>query len=252
MQTYDLIMLAVLIGAGIFGAVKGFAWQIASLASLIISYFVAYRYRDDVSKYIDAEPPWNAIVAMLLLYVGTSFAIWIGFRLFSGLIDKVRLKEFDRHLGAIFGMLKGAILCLLITMFGMTLLGAQQQAAICQSRSGYFIAQVLQRADGILPHEVGEVVGPYLEKLDQQLRDGGVETDEKGFWEKAIPGAGNSQDGNSFGSNNLEPNSFSENLTGRRTRAGDSSGAPPSAGQWNTTIPWSQARQPDAGNPVQR
>jgi uncharacterized membrane protein required for colicin V production len=99
-QTYDLIMLAILIGAAIFGAIKGFAWQIASIASLAISYVVAYRYRDQVATYIDAEPPWNSILAMLLLYVGTSFATWIGFRVFSGMIDKVKLKEFDRHLGS--------------------------------------------------------------------------------------------------------------------------------------------------------
>jgi len=225
MQTYDLIMLAILIGAAIFGAVKGFAWQIASIASLVISYIVAYRYRDQVATYIDAEPPWNSILAMLLLYVGTSFAIWIGFRLFSGMIDKVKLKEFDRHLGAIFGMLKGSILCLLITMFGMTLLGSQQQAAICQSKSGYFIAQVLQRADGVLPQEVNDVVGPYLEQLDKQLREGGVQTQENGeFWNSTLP--------------NLN--------SGERSRGGDSSGAPPASQPWNLTPPWTQAQQGEA------
>ncbi len=66
----------------------------------------------------------------------TSFVIWVGFRLLSGVIDVVRLKEFDRHLGAAFGLAKGAIFCLLITMFAMTLLGPKQQEAICQSRSG--------------------------------------------------------------------------------------------------------------------
>jgi membrane protein required for colicin V production len=222
-QTYDLIMLAVLIGAGIFGAVKGFAWQIASIASLAISYVVACRYREQAATYIDAEPPWNSILAMLLLYVGTSFAIWIGFRVFSGMIDKVKLKEFDRHLGAILGMLKGSILCLLITMFGMTLLGSQQQEAICQSRSGYFIAQVLQRADGVLPKEVNEVVGPYLDRLDQQLRDGGVQAapSDGNFWESTLP---NSNSGNG-------------------TRAGESGGAPPASQDWNFSAPWNQAQQ---------
>jgi membrane protein required for colicin V production len=224
-QTYDLIMLAILIGAAIFGAIKGFAWQIASIASLAISYVVAYRYRDQVATYIDAEPPWNSILAMLLLYVGTSFAIWIGFRVFSGMIDKVKLKEFDRHLGAILGMLKGSILCLLITMFGMTLLGSQQQAAICQSKSGYFIAQVLQRADGVLPKEVNDVVGPYLEQLDKQLREGGVETQENSeLWNSTLPKIN----------------------TGEATRAGEPNGAPPASQPWSLTPPWTQAQQNDS------
>ncbi len=173
MQAYDLIMLIVLAMATIFGAIKGFAWQVASLASVVISYVVAYRFRFDVAEMIQARPPWNQFLAMLILYVGTSFVIWVGFRLFSGMIDRVRLKEFDRHLGAGFGLAKGLIFCLLITMFAMSLLGPNQQAAICQSRSGFYIAKALDHGMGILPKEIHDVVGPYLARLDEKLKNGG-------------------------------------------------------------------------------
>jgi membrane protein required for colicin V production len=169
MQAYDLIMLVVLAFATILGAIKGFAWQVASLASIFVSYLVAVNFRFDLAKMIQAAPPWNLFLAMLILYVGTSFVIWVGFRLLSGAIDQVRLKEFDRHLGAVFGLAKGGIYCLLITMFAMTLLGPKQQEAICQSRSGYYIANALDNASGVLPKELHEVVGPYLERLDQKL-----------------------------------------------------------------------------------
>lgn len=179
MQGYDLIMLIVLSMATIFGAIKGFAWQVASLASVVVSYFVAYRFRFDVAEMIQAKPPWNQFLAMLILYVGTSFVIWVGFRLLSGMIDRVRLKEFDRHLGAAFGLAKGLIYCLLITMFALSLLGPNQQATICQSRSGYYIASALDCGVGILPKEIHDVVGPYLAKLDNKLKEGqqGVEPD---------------------------------------------------------------------------
>lgn len=172
MQAYDLIMLIVLGMATLFGAIKGFAWQVASLASILVSYIVAYRFRFQVAEMIEAKPPWNQFLAMLILYVGTSFVIWVGFRLLSGVIDKVRLKEFDRHLGAAFGLAKGVIFCLLITMFAMSLLGPNQQAAICQSRSGFFIATALDRGVGVLPKEIHDVVGPYLANLDGKLKDG--------------------------------------------------------------------------------
>ena len=167
MQAYDLIMLLVIGMATIFGAIKGFAWQVASLASIIISYLVSYRFRFQAAEMIHAAPPWNLFLAMLILYVGTSFVIWVVFRLLSGAIDKVRLKEFDRHIGAAFGLGKGLIYCLLITMFAMSLLGPKQQAAICQSRSGYYIASALDKGVGILPKEIHEVVGPYLARLDE-------------------------------------------------------------------------------------
>ncbi|MFO0942221.1 MAG: CvpA family protein [Pirellulales bacterium] len=172
MQAYDLIMLIVLGVSAIFGAIKGLAWQIASLASIIVSYIVACRYRTQVAEMIDAQPPWNSFLAMLILYVGTGFVIWVGFRLLSGVIDKIRLKTFDRHLGALFGLGKGVIFCLLITMFAMTLLGTKQQAAICQSRSGYYISAFLDKAVLILPQEVHSTIGEYLARLDNQLKQG--------------------------------------------------------------------------------
>lgn len=171
-QAYDLIMLIVLGMSIIFGAIKGLAWQVASLASIIVSYLVACRYRGQVAEMIDAQPPWNMFLAMLILYVGTGFVIWVGFRLMSSAIDKIRLKEFDRHLGALFGLGKGIIFCLLITMFAMTLLGPKQQSAICQSRSGYYISAILEKAQVILPTEVHSTIGGYLARLDSQLKQG--------------------------------------------------------------------------------
>ena len=77
MQTYDIIMLVVLAAAAIFGAIKGLAWQIASMSSVFVSYFVAVNFREPVSRMISAGRPWNMFLAMLILFVGTALAIWI-------------------------------------------------------------------------------------------------------------------------------------------------------------------------------
>lgn len=169
MQAYDLIMLIVLAATTLFGAIKGFAWQLASLASIVASYFVAYLFRNDVAKMINAQPPWNLFLAMLLLYFGSSLIIWMMFRLVSTSIDKVKLKDFDRQLGAGFGLIKGMALCLLITMFAMTLLGAAQQQRIANSRSGLYISRILANAGGILPAEIKQIVGPYLDNVEKRL-----------------------------------------------------------------------------------
>ncbi len=172
MQTYDIIMLVIVASATIFGAIKGFAWQVASLASIFVSYVLATYFRNDVAKLIDAQPPWNMFLAMLLLYFGSSLVIWMIFRLVSSSIDKIRLKDFDRQLGAGFGLLKGALLCCIVTMFAMTLLGRGQQQAIANSRSGHYISRVLANAGGILPEEVKQIVGPYIDNVERQLEQG--------------------------------------------------------------------------------
>ncbi|MBB3208309.1 membrane protein required for colicin V production [Rhodopirellula rubra] len=173
MQTYDILMAIVLIGAMLFGAIKGFAWQLASIASIVVSYAVAYHYREPFSQNIHAEPPWNRFLAMLILYVGTSLVIWVAFRMIGGTIDRMKLKEFDRQIGALFGLGKGAIYCTLITLFAVTLLGDRTRSAIIESRSGHWIAQLLDQSDAIMPEELASVVRPYLDQFESKFNPAG-------------------------------------------------------------------------------
>ncbi len=194
MQAYDIIMLVVLAAATLFGMIKGFAWQVASLASIIVSYFVAYNFRDQLAPRIQVAPPMNTFIAMLLLYAASSFAIWVLFRLISGSIDRVRLRDFDRQMGALFGLGKGIMYCLLITMFAMTLLGQQQQRAIVESQSGRYIATALNAARGVvLPGEIETVIRPHLERVRQQLESGTVANGAglpTGNWNQSSPASG--------------------------------------------------------------
>ena len=74
-EIYDIVMLVIILGAALFGAVKGFAWQLASIVSIVASYVVAYRFREPFSQSIQADPPWNRFLAMLILFIGTSLVL---------------------------------------------------------------------------------------------------------------------------------------------------------------------------------
>jgi membrane protein required for colicin V production len=169
MQTYDLLMLAVLAAATLFGFWKGMAWQIASLASLVVSYFAALRFSEQLAPVFGDSAPLNRFVAMLVIYIVTSFVIWTLFRLVSGAIDKVRLESFDRQMGAMFGFAKGVLLCVAITFFAVTLLPPAQGEAIVSSQSGRYIVALLDKSHSVFPPEIHEVVDPYLHKIEQRL-----------------------------------------------------------------------------------
>ncbi len=171
MEIYDIVMLVVLVGAMLFGAIKGFAWQLASIASIVISYLVAYHFREPFSQSIHAEPPWNRFLAMLILFIGTSLVIWVAFRMVSSSIDRLKLREFDRQIGALFGLAKGALYCTLITLFAVTLLGDQIRGKIVASKSGRYIADILNRSESVIPPEIQEVVQPYLAKFDEKFKN---------------------------------------------------------------------------------
>lgn len=228
METYDIVMLVVLAGATLFGAVKGFAWQVASIASLVVSYIVAYRFREPFSEAIKADPPWNKFLAMLILYVGTSLVIWVGFRMISRSIDKMKLKDFDRQIGAAFGLAKGVLFCTLITMFAVALVGPNLREKIVESRSGYYIAKVLDKSDMVMPPELHDVIAPYIERFEQRMANPGLEDDRQ----IALPWQ--NKEGGQEGGFNLPslPSNLPTNLPTNPTQwfpqnANGSSGLPP-------------------------
>jgi len=109
MELYDICMLVVLVGTTVFGAWKGMAWQVASSASLVASYAVALRFSAQLAPRFGEQAPLNRFIAMFVLFAGTSLVIWLLFRVVAGFLNRMRLKEFDRQMGALFGAAKGSL-----------------------------------------------------------------------------------------------------------------------------------------------
>jgi membrane protein required for colicin V production len=171
-QTYDLFMVLVLVGATIFGFWKGMAWQLASLASLVVSYFIALRFSAQLAPMF-GQPPTNRFVAMFAIFTATSFVVWIAFRFVSGVIDKIKLQAFDKEMGAVFGLAKGVLLCVAITFFAVSApLPPEQRQAIANSESGHYIVAFLNKAETMVPPEYHQMIVPYLDKAEERISTG--------------------------------------------------------------------------------
>jgi membrane protein required for colicin V production len=180
MQAYDFITLFILVVAAIWGARRGFAKQLATILSLALGYFVAVNFREPVSRMIEAPHPWNLFAAMLGLFMATSLLVWIGFRFVKGSLEDSGLKGFDTQLGALFGLGKGLLLSMAITMFAVVMLGDAQRHTVLESFSGYNICRLINSAHAIVPTEWQQAMQPYLEVIDehQQHLAGDIPTSE--------------------------------------------------------------------------
>jgi membrane protein required for colicin V production len=165
-HVYDLVMIAIILGATIWGAYKGMAWQIAALASIFLSYVAALRTSEPLAPHFGAEAPWNRFQAMLVVYLVVSLIIWLLFRAVSRLIERVKLVEFDRQIGALFGAAKGVVLCLAVTFFVVTL-SEEARQLILTTYSGRYAALIMDWAHPIMPPEVHDVLEPYIHQLDE-------------------------------------------------------------------------------------
>jgi len=171
-DSYDIVMLGLLATAGLLGYFKGIIWQIAWIAGICLSSYVALRFSGQLAPLTGQQAPWDRLLAMLALYVATSLAVWIGFRVISSAIDAVHLGAFDHQLGLIFGLAKGALICVVVTFFTVTMVPAYRNQ-ITGSRSGQIVARLIGEADRYLPPDVHETINPFLQQFNEQFDAGG-------------------------------------------------------------------------------
>jgi membrane protein required for colicin V production len=171
LEGYDLVMLGILAAAAVLGYFKGIVWQIAWIAGIVASGFVAFRFAPVAAPFFGQQAPWNRLCALLVLYVGTSLVIWLAFRVVSGAINAVHLSAFDHQLGLLFGLAKGGLLCVVITFFAVTLAPAYR-GQIVASHSGRIVAEIISRADELLPRDIAESVDPFVKQFEERLRTG--------------------------------------------------------------------------------
>jgi len=165
---YDLIMGAVVLLSIVYGISRGFIWQLASLSSLVLSCWAAVRWSPSLAPVLSREEPWNRWLAMLIIFVLCSLVVWLVFQVITKWLQQVRLEGFDRQMGAIFGLIKGVLFCLVITFFSITL-SVNTRSLVLASRSGPFIARLIPNAVAILPEEIRTSIGEYLNEFEAQL-----------------------------------------------------------------------------------
>ena len=163
---YDLLVLGILGLSTVRGAARGFVWQLASISALILCFAFAETFSLGLAPYIGVRPPLNRWIAMLVLYLVLSFLAFATARKLRDWIERARFVEYDRHLGAIFGFVKGVTICLVMTFFVVTL-SEKVRAQVLDSHSGHMAALVMDRLHPVMPAELHDVLEPYIHQLDR-------------------------------------------------------------------------------------
>jgi len=160
--------LVLLLGAVLFGYWKGLAWQIASVAAIVVSYFAAYRFRDQVAQYVQAEYPFNRIAAMLIIFVACSLIIWLAYAYVNRSLEKAELDGFNRQMGALVGAFLGILLCMVVTMFSVSLLGQPAHDSIHYSKFGPYVLRGISMVRSVVPEELSASLDPHFDRFYQQ------------------------------------------------------------------------------------
>jgi uncharacterized membrane protein required for colicin V production len=164
---YDAIMALIVIFTTVHGFWKGATWQIAPIMSLVLGYMVAMPMSVSLAHYF-GDPPQNRLFAMVAIYIGVAFVVYFAVRSFRAGIERAKMTEFDRHIGALLGALKGILLTLSITVI-LLIYSTSARELILKSESSTIAAKIINAIYPILPQAMHQILRPYLKQLDGEL-----------------------------------------------------------------------------------
>jgi len=123
--TVDFIVIAIVCLSAILGLIRGIVREAISLLGFALAMYVAYNYSSVfASKFLTSVPGGvtsQHVVAFISIFVGVLILSKIIANLLNRFISTVGLSFFDRLLGAVFGVLRGTLIVVVIsTLFALT------------------------------------------------------------------------------------------------------------------------------------
>ncbi len=180
---FDIIALILIGWLTVRGLMRGVVAQVASIASVVVSWIIAVKFSPIVAPMVSDDPPWNKLIAMLVLFVASSIAIWLIRGLLEDLLKMIRLKTADRSLGAVLGLAKGILLCSILTFF-LVVFSPSSRNFVLGSVSGKYFAYGIERVTVLIPEDVNVVLTKNLEgfreSLDEKFGPDGIPLDDLG------------------------------------------------------------------------
>jgi membrane protein required for colicin V production len=104
---------------------------------------------------------------MLGIYLVFSFITYAVARGYRDWLEKKRFEEYDKHLGAVFGFLKGAVGGLVLTFF-LVGLSPRSRELVLGTYSGFAAGWIMHELRPVMPAELNGLLAPYMEKLDPE------------------------------------------------------------------------------------
>jgi membrane protein required for colicin V production len=158
LSAVDWILLAVLGLSFLLGVWRGIVQEVLSLVGWIAAFYVSQMYAPMAAAWLPMEGS-SQMLRYAAGFVVVFVAVLVGTVLVSALIKKlisaVGLGPLDRLLGSLFGLMRGVVILLAVTVFvGMTPM--RDTEAWKQAQGTQWLQQFLHVLKPVLPADFGK------------------------------------------------------------------------------------------------
>ena len=159
MSVLDIVVLAGLLASMLLGAWRGLAYEVMSLLNWLLAFVLAQWWGPTVGRHLPLSGSADGVrhvAGFVLVFLVSAFAGGLVAKGLSSLLDKVGLRPVDRALGAVFGLLRGVVVVLVLAALGQ-MASLQHQAWWKESVAAHGAQWTLQALRPMWPQGWGRI-----------------------------------------------------------------------------------------------
>ena len=156
----DWILWAVLAFSVVLGALRGLVREVIALAAWVLAFVWAQVHAETVAAWLPAGlsvPVVRLAAGFALIFVGVAVAGALLAWLLGRFLQAVGLRPIDRILGSGFGLLRGVVLLLGVSLI-VVATGLQSQAWWAASPTAAQLTRTLNQIKPLLPGALAEYI----------------------------------------------------------------------------------------------
>jgi membrane protein required for colicin V production len=157
MSSTDWILIALLTASMLVGAWRGLVYEVLSVIGWIAAFLLAQWFAPDVAEKLPMQSSGETLryaAAFVLVFIVSVFAAGLLSALMKKLISAVGLRPVDRILGAVFGIFRGLILLLALSVV-VHMTALQESDWWVESQGGPMLMTLLKGLRPMLPEKFG-------------------------------------------------------------------------------------------------
>jgi membrane protein required for colicin V production len=157
MSSTDWILSAILAASMLLGVWRGLVYEVLSVIGWIAAFVLAQWFAPTVAAQLPMESSGDTLryaAAFILVFVASVFAAGLISALMKKVISAVGLRPVDRMLGAIFGLFRGVILLLAVSVV-VHMTALQESEWWLESKGAPMLMTLLKGLRPMLPEKFG-------------------------------------------------------------------------------------------------
>ena len=155
MTGLDWILAGILVFSLVLGAWRGLVYEVLSVMGWAVSFYAAQWFAPQVAILLPLQSvsdPVRYAAAFVLVFIAAVFAAGLLAALLKKLVEGMGLRPVDRTLGAAFGVLRGVILLLAVTVV-MNMTALKSSAWWQESTGAQALTAMLVSLTPLLPEQ---------------------------------------------------------------------------------------------------